>query len=99
MKNYSRYLTQTVYQLSLKRKKMAYISVPRQSGKTTFAEDLSVSPETIKRWIIYLGELYYLYPIQPYSKNIKRSLKKEPKIYLFDPNFEISFMFLTFNFV
>lgn len=72
----------------LSRIEMMMALIPEKVGSlfsyTSLVEDLGVSPETIKRWIIYLGELYYLYPIQPYSKNIKRSLKKEPKIYLYD---------------
>lgn len=72
----------------LSRIEMMMALIPEKVGSlfsyTSLAEDLGVSPETIKRWIIYLGELYYLFPIQPYSKNIKRSLKKEPKIYLYD---------------
>lgn len=47
-------------------------------------EDLEVSFDTVKRWLKYLEELYYLYSIRPYSKSIVRSLKKEPKIYLYD---------------
>lgn len=47
-------------------------------------EDLEVSFDTVKRWLKYLEELYYLYIIRPYSKSIVRSLKKEPKVYLYD---------------
>lgn len=51
---------------------------------SSLREDLEVSFETVKRWLKYLEELYYHYSIRPYSKSIARSLKKEPKIYLFD---------------
>ena len=47
-------------------------------------EDLEVSFDTVKRWLKYLEELYYCYTIRPYSKSIIRSLKKEPKLYLYD---------------
>lgn len=47
-------------------------------------EDLEVAFDTVKRWLKYLEELYYLYTIRPYSKSIMRSLKKEPKLYLYD---------------
>jgi uncharacterized protein len=47
-------------------------------------EDLEVSYDTVKRWLIYLKELYYLFEIKPYRKSINRSLKKEGKIYLWD---------------
>jgi uncharacterized protein len=47
-------------------------------------EDLDVSFDTVKRWLKYLEELYYHFSIRPYSKSVARSLKKEPKLYLFD---------------
>lgn len=47
-------------------------------------EDLEVSYDTIKRWLNLLSELYYIFRIQPYSQSIKRSLKKESKLYLWD---------------
>jgi predicted AAA+ superfamily ATPase len=47
-------------------------------------EDLEVSFDTVKRWLKYLEELYYSFTIRPYSKSIIRSLKKEPKLYLYD---------------
>jgi predicted AAA+ superfamily ATPase len=47
-------------------------------------EDLEVSFDTVKRWLLCLEELYYCYTIKPYSKSIVRSLKKEPKLYLYD---------------
>ncbi len=47
-------------------------------------EDLEVSFDTVKRWLDYLKELYYLFEIKPYNKSIARSLKKEGKIYLWD---------------
>lgn len=47
-------------------------------------EDIEVAFDTVKRWLKYLEELYYSYTIRPYSKSIIRSLKKEPKLYLYD---------------
>lgn len=47
-------------------------------------EDLEVSFETVRRWIIALHELYYLFELRPYSKSVTRSIKKEPKLYLWD---------------
>lgn len=47
-------------------------------------EDMEVSHETIKRWITYLKELYYLYDVRPYHRSIPRALKKEGKIYFWD---------------
>ncbi len=47
-------------------------------------EDLEVAHDTVNRWLMYLEELYYFFRIQPWSKSIPRSLKKEPKIYMYD---------------
>lgn len=47
-------------------------------------EDVEVAYTTVKRWLNYLNELYYYYSIKPYSKSLKRAVKKEPKLYLWD---------------
>lgn len=47
-------------------------------------DDVHVSVDTLRRWIKYLEALYYVYLIPPYTKNIKRSLLKTPKLYLWD---------------
>jgi len=48
------------------------------------ANDLDVSVDTVRRWIKILENLYYLYLVPPYSTNIKRALKKMPKVFLWD---------------
>lgn len=47
-------------------------------------EDLKVAFDTVRSWIELLEAVYYCYRIRPYSKGIKQSLRKEPKLYLFD---------------
>ncbi|MDX2055667.1 MAG: ATP-binding protein [Polyangiaceae bacterium] len=47
-------------------------------------EDLEVSHDSVKRWLGALSELYYLYEVKPYHPGIRRSLRKEGKIYLWD---------------
>lgn len=47
-------------------------------------EDLEVAHNTVKNWMKYLEQLYYFYTIRPYVKGVSRSIKKEPKIYLWD---------------
>jgi predicted AAA+ superfamily ATPase len=47
-------------------------------------EELEVSHETVKRWLTYLKELYYLYEVKPFHRSIPRALKKEGKIYFWD---------------
>jgi len=51
---------------------------------TSLAQDLQVSVHTIKHWLQILENLYVIFPIRPYHKNISRSILKEPKYYLFD---------------
>lgn len=48
------------------------------------AKKIHASAETVRRWIETLKALYYCFSIQPWSRNISRSLLKEPKIYLWD---------------
>lgn len=50
----------------------------------SIAEDVAVSPNTVKKYILILEALYIVFRVVPYSKNIARSLLKEPKIYFFD---------------
>ena len=50
----------------------------------SLAEDLAISPKTVKRYIQLLESLYVIFIVRPYSNNIARSLLKSPKIYFFD---------------
>jgi predicted AAA+ superfamily ATPase len=47
-------------------------------------DDLQVNYATAKRWMYVLRELYYFFDIKPYQKKVKRSLRKEGKLYLWD---------------
>jgi len=51
---------------------------------TSIAEDVAISPNTVKKYIQILEALYVVFRIVPFSNNIARSLLKEPKIYFFD---------------
>lgn len=51
---------------------------------TSLAEDVEVSPNTIKKYIQILEALFVIFRVTPFSKNIARSLLKEPKLYFFD---------------
>jgi predicted AAA+ superfamily ATPase len=50
----------------------------------SLAEDVAVSINTVKKYIEILEALYIIFRVTPYSKNIARSLLKEPKIYFYD---------------
>lgn len=51
---------------------------------SNLATSVNVSQDTIKRWITVLGNLYYSFTIKPWYRNIKKSLIKQPKIFLLD---------------
>lgn len=51
---------------------------------TSIAEDVAISPNTVKKYIQILEALYIVFRVTPFSNNIARSLLKEPKIYFFD---------------
>ena len=69
---------QTIFQLLRKRvgSPISYLSL---------AEDVGISPTTVKKYIRVLEALYIVFRITPYGKNIARGLLKAPKIYFFDP--------------
>lgn len=46
--------------------------------------DIEASVDSIRRWIQLLNNLYYTYLILPYTHQVKRSLKKMPKLFLWD---------------
>ena len=47
-------------------------------------EDLSVTHKTISLWVDILERFYYHFRIYPFRSNIIKSLRKEPKLYLWD---------------
>lgn len=51
---------------------------------TSISEDASISPNTVKKYVQILEDLYIIFRVQPYSRNISRSLLREPKIYFYD---------------
>lgn len=54
---------------------------------SNLSNKVNVTVDTIRRWISTLESLYYCYRIYPWSKNISRSLIKQPKVYLWDWSF------------
>ena len=48
------------------------------------ARDLDCDSNSVKRWLQLLENLYIIFRVTPYSKNIARSLLKEPKFYFYD---------------
>ncbi len=56
----------------------------KQITYSALAKFVRVSVDTITRWIQVLETFYYCYRLKPWSKNISRSLIKEPKVFLWD---------------
>lgn len=60
----------------------------RQVGSVTryseLAKKIQVSEPTIRQWLSILQNLYFCFSISPWSKNVSRSILKEPKTYLYD---------------
>jgi uncharacterized protein len=48
-------------------------------------EDLQVAFETVQSWLTTLERLYFLFELRPFSGRLARTLRREGKIYLFDP--------------
>lgn len=51
------------------------------------ATDLSKDPKTVQRWLNLLESLFVVFKVTPYSKDISRAVKKEPKYYFYDCGF------------
>ena len=54
---------------------------------SSLANKINVSVDTVRRWIRVLKSFYYCFTIQPWTKNVTRSLLKEPKVFLWDWSF------------
>ncbi len=50
----------------------------------SIARDIGLSQPTVKRYIDILQALYIVFTVQPWNKNIARSLLQSPKLYFFD---------------
>lgn len=51
---------------------------------TSLANDLHVSVHTVKHWLQILENLYVIFAVRPFHRNIARSLLKESKYYFYD---------------
>lgn len=47
-------------------------------------EDLNVTHKTISSWVDILEKFYYHFRVYPFKSNIIKSIRKEPKLYLWD---------------
>jgi uncharacterized protein len=51
---------------------------------SSIAQNIGISPHTVKKYIAILEALYVVFRVQPYTHKIARSILKEPKLYFFD---------------
>ena len=51
---------------------------------SSYARTVRSSVESIQRWIVLLQQLSYCFTLRPWTKNVSRSIAKEPKIFLGD---------------
>ncbi len=62
--------------------------ISRQAGGlanySSLAADANVAVDTVRRWITVLETLFYCYRVRPWSANVPKSLRKQPKLYLWD---------------
>jgi predicted AAA+ superfamily ATPase len=58
--------------------------VTSTTSYSSLAKDLQVSVHTVKHWLQILENLYVIFPVRPYHKDIARSILKESKYYLYD---------------
>lgn len=62
--------------------------VRRQAGGlenlTSYATALGAPVESVRNWTRVLESLYHSFTVRPYTRNLARSLRKQPKRYLWD---------------
>jgi len=51
---------------------------------SSLSRDLQVSVHTVKHWLQILENLYIIFPVRTFHKNIARSILKETKYYFYD---------------
>ena len=51
---------------------------------SSLARDANVAVDTARRWVAALEALFYIYTIRPWYRNVPKSLRKQPKVYLWD---------------
>lgn len=51
---------------------------------SSLAENLQVSSHTVKHWLQILENLYIIFPVRTYHKNVARTILKDTKYYFYD---------------
>ena len=50
----------------------------------SLSQDLQCSDKTVKRWLTILENMYIIFKVPPFHKNIARAIQKAPKFYFYD---------------
>jgi predicted AAA+ superfamily ATPase len=59
-------------------------NVGSPTSYASLSRDLQKDPKTVKAWLQILEDLYVIFPVRPWHRNIARSILKEPKYYFYD---------------
>lgn len=51
---------------------------------SSLARDLSSSDKTVKRWLAILENMFIIFAVHPFHRNIARAIQKTPKYYFYD---------------
>ncbi|MDD2710584.1 MAG: ATP-binding protein [Verrucomicrobiae bacterium] len=51
---------------------------------SSLAAEVNVAVDTIRRWVAVLEAFFHVFAIRPWHRNVAKSLRKQPKIYLRD---------------
>jgi len=51
---------------------------------SSLSNELNVTSDTIKAWMTLLESVFYSYSVRPWFKNIANSIRKQPKVYMWD---------------
>jgi predicted AAA+ superfamily ATPase len=51
---------------------------------SNIANDLQISPHTVKKWLALTERMYISFFITPYTKKVLRAVQKAPKVYFYD---------------
>lgn len=62
--------------------------IQHQAGQpvnySTLAVNTNISVDTARRWIRVLENIYYCFSVRPWFRNVPKTLRKQPKLYLWD---------------
>lgn len=62
--------------------------IARQAGGlanySSLAADTNVAVDTVRRWLTVLESLFFCFRVRPWFRNVPKSLRKQPKFYLWD---------------